>query len=161
QTLCDGVRAQVYQLIDQPQAVDPDALEKQWRAAVDEQAQALAASLSEAAATVRKELSAFIAKTVALVPSAETVNATVKGRCDALKEGVKNLLAEIGTALDADGQLAEIRGWLERQRDHAAQEIDAALQGGVRAARQVLGAVESKGDDVLKLVRAFGKPPEV
>lgn len=148
--------------------LDPSAmvegLRRKWEEKVQSEAKALNSSLNTAMTAVRtktSELFKGLKIEEDLIPTRDRVAAAVTTQCGALKEQFEKLLTDIGADLGIEEKLTEVRSFLERQRDEALRQIDEELGGGIKAARQLLGVVEAKKDDVLKLVRAFGKPPDV
>lgn len=140
-----------------------NGLREAWEAKVQSIAGPLKTSLNQAMGTIREETQSFFADIgfQDLIPTKDGVKTAVTAQCDALQKRFDALLVDIETELGIEEKIAEVRSFLERQRDEAVRQIEEELGGGIKAARQILGVVESMKDDVLKLVRAFGKPPEV
>lgn len=150
--------------VDNPGNVNLAAVQAAWEGALKKPAETLETDLRGALAEVHTGAEQFFAGLEGvehLIPSADMVQTKVSEQCQVLKESLDNLLKDIKDKLDLEAQAAEVRRFLERYRDEAVQAIESQLGGGIKAARQMLGVVESKKDDVLKLVRAFGKPPDV
>jgi hypothetical protein len=60
-----------------------------------------------------------------------------------------------------DREAAAVRRFLEERRDQVLKDFEHAFGDEVRAAKRVLGEIESTGHNVLNLARAFGQPPDV
>ncbi|HEX6901327.1 MAG TPA: hypothetical protein VF789_16500 [Thermoanaerobaculia bacterium] len=140
-----------------------EGLRRRWEDKVQTENENLKKGIDGVTKEVRSTASAFFASldVKELLPTKESISKSVEERCSDLKKRFEVLLTEIKDELGIQEKVAEIRSFLERQRDEALRQIEEELGSGIKAARQVLGVVESKKDDVLKLVRAFGTPPDV
>lgn len=78
-----------------------------------------------------------------------------KERCAELQSRLQDLLAGVGK----DAKV--VRQFLEERRDEILRDLDETFGEDIRTARKILGEVEPVRQNVLNLVRAFGKPPEV
>ncbi len=147
-----------------PGSVNLPAVQAAWENAVKDEVDELRKRLTETLTTLHGGAAEFfvgLKDVESVIPTPKEVEDEIQARCEAIEKGFDALLTEIKDKLDIDHQVAEVRRLLERYRDDAVQELEARFGGGIKAARQVLGVVESKKDDVLKLVRAFGTPPDV
>lgn len=75
--------------------------------------------------------------------------------CSDLQTRLADLLAGVGKDVKV------VRQFLEERRDEILRDLDEAFGEEIRTAKKILGEAEPVRQNVLNLVRAFGKPPEV
>jgi hypothetical protein len=84
---------------------------------------------------------------------------TVEERFGTLCSDIQSRLAGLLASVGKDAEV--VRRFLEERRDEILRELDQTFGEDIRTARKILGEVEPVRQNVLNLVRAFGKPPEV
>lgn len=151
----------LHDTIDQVLSLLPDlpgketiAFPLQWAAVLRQQKQSLLDALASAAKDL-KENAKFKDRLQEWFQLPETVSQKAQNLCSNLEGQLAQLLK------DVDREAGAVRGFLEARRDEVLRDFDRVFGDEVRAVKKLKGEVESTADNVLKLARAFGKPPEV
>jgi hypothetical protein len=152
-----------------PDTVALSGLRDAWVSSAQGAGAALLEGLQDRLRQLRQANRTFFDKVEDVVPAAEAVvpavQKLVRDQCTAFRSRATKLVAELskelGDKLGADAKLAEVKAFLERQRDAFAARLDGELGQSVRISRQLLNQAEHTVSDSLALVRAFGQPPKV